>query len=215
MIVRTKPSSMVGLLLTIAFSQCQSIASDPAINWHYVGEGPPVTEFILTPTNPTTLSVITFIAPADGSNYLNGCFAALKYGYPLIAVDPTNRTINVTFSAHPSICPNFALPVSGLEGRVGPLTAGIWSINVAQRFPLLPSFSVELIRPPLSVQAGVGSSIELSWPISGEPYALESTDDLVSGNWQIVTNSPTLSSNTNTLQISADSGFRFFRLHHL
>jgi hypothetical protein len=216
MIAYTRTSAIVGLLLTMAFSQSRSKASDATIDWHYIGDGPRVTQFMLTPNDPTTLSLITFVAPTDGSNYLNGCLADLKYGFPAIAVDPTNRIINVTFSGHPGACPNIVFPASGLEGHVGPLTAGIWSIRVAHSFPFptIYSFAVELVPPPLSVQAGVGSSIRLSWPVSGELYALESTDDLVLGNWQVLTNSPTVSSDRYSLQISADSGSRFFRLHH-
>jgi hypothetical protein len=199
----------------MAFSQSHSKASDATIDWHYVGPPPftSVTSFTLTPTNPTTLSLITFIAPTDRSNYLNSCFASFDNGYPNIVVDPTNQTINITFSGHPSVCPNIAAPVSGLEGHVGPLTAGIWSIIVDQRFPpAVYSFSVELV-PSISVQAGIGSSLELSWPVSGDNYALEFTENLASGNWRVVTNSPTISSNYYTLQISGDSGSRFFRLH--
>jgi len=216
MIANPRISAVVGLLLTIAFSQCHSRASDATIDWHYVGDGRPVTAFTLTPPNPSTVSLITFIAPIDGSNYLNGVCASVKFGVPIIAVNATNRTIDVTFSGHLSACPNIVLPVSGLEGHAGPLTAGTWSINVGQGFPpTVYFFSVELVPPSLSVQAGVASSLELSWPVSADTYALEATDNLVSSNWQAVTNSPTVSSNRYTLQISGNSGSRFFRLHRL
>jgi len=217
MMSSTRTSAMVGLLLTMAFSHSHSKASGATIVWHYVGDVSRITAFTLTPANPTTLNLITFIAPTDGSNYLNGCLADLKYGFPAIAVDPTNRIINVTFSGHPGACPNIVFPASGLEGHVGPLTAGIWSIRIAHSFPFptIYSFAVELVPPSLSIQGGVGSSVALSWPVSGDNYALEFTDNLASSNWRAVTDSPTLSGNTYTLQIPADAGSRFFRLHKL
>jgi hypothetical protein len=220
MIAHLGPSAIFGLLLILVFGGSQCTASDATISWHYIGDGPNVTAFALTPPNPTTQSFITFIAPIDGTNYLNASCAAVKYGFPAIAINATNRTIDVTFSGHASACSYIVLPVSGLEGHVGPLAAGIWSISVPPRFLTFPPtiywFAVELVPPPLSLQATAGtSSVELSWPASGENYALESTDSLGSGNWQAVTNSPTLSSNTYTLSISANSSNRFFRLHHL
>ena len=219
MIANARISAMFGLILVIALREYQSTASDATIDWHYIGPPPntSVTAFTLTPANPTTLSLITFIAPTDRSNYLNSCFASLNNGYPKIVANPTNQTINITFSGRPSACPFVAVPVSGVEGHIGPLTAGTWSIIVDQRFPpAVYSFSVELVPPPLSLQANPGtSSLELSWPVSGEAYALESNDNIVSGNWHAVTNSPIISSNRYVLQISADSGSQFFRLHHL
>src|SRR5215831_16302285 len=130
MLAHLRTSAIFGLLLKLVFGDSQCRASDATISWHYIGDGPNVTAFALTPTNPSTQSFITFIAPIDGTNYLNASCAAVKYGFPAIAVNATNRTIDVTFSAHASACSYIVLPVSGLEGHVGPLASGIWSISV-------------------------------------------------------------------------------------
>ena len=210
---------LAGFLLAIALGRSSSVASGPTIVWHIVENGPPVTAFVLTPPSPTITNDITFIAPTDGSNYINGCFASYFNGIPRISVNPTNRTIDVTFSGHPGICSAIVLPVSGLEGHIGPLPSGVWSLTIAQQFPRPPSyywFTVDEAPLTLSLQAPPGtSSLELAWPVSGETFALESTGNPALGNWQVVTNSPTISSNQNTLRISADSACQFFRLHHL
>jgi hypothetical protein len=215
-----KPHCLVALLLAVAFGESQSKASDTTIYWHVVGyDGPPITTFALAPPNPTTTNFITFIAPTDGSNYINDCFASYFNGYPHISVDPTNHAINVTFSGHPELCSAVVSPVSGVEGHVGPLAGGFWSVIIPGRLPQPPAyywFNVDTVPLSLSLQASAGTSpLELFWPVSGDAYALEATDNPRSGTWQVVTNSPTISSNRNTLQISADADARFFRLRRL
>jgi hypothetical protein len=77
-------------------------------------------------------------------------------------------------------------------------------------------FSVTEAPLPLSIQALTNSSaFQLGWPVSGDTFVLEFNEGLAPGNWQVVTNPLTTSSNLNTVQINGDSGSRFFRLRRL
>jgi hypothetical protein len=103
--------------------------------------------------------------------------------------------------------------VSGVDGQFGPLSAGTWVLDILQNaYP----FSVTEAPLPLSIQALTNSSaFQLGWPVSGDTFVLECNEGLTPGNWQVVTNPPTTSSNLNTVQINGDSGSRFFRLRRL
>jgi hypothetical protein len=186
------------------------------VRWHPVTNGsPPTTAFALNPANPTTTNVISFVAPTDGKIYVNECSAAFDNGNPAIAVEITPRAIAVSFSAPITnvFCPTIVAPVSGVDGQFGPLGAGTWVFDILQN---TYSFSVAEAPLPLSIQTITNSSaFQLGWPVSGDAFVLEFNDGLAPGNWQVVTNPPTTSSNLNTLLINVDSGSRFFRLRRL
>ena len=77
-------------------------------------------------------------------------------------------------------------------------------------------FAVTEAPLPLSIRAFiVSSTIQLDWPVSGDPFVLESKGGLDPGNWQTVTNSPRTVSDRVVVQITGDSGSRFFRLRRL
>ena len=131
------------------------------------------------------------------------------------AVDATNQTIMVSFSAPLTniFCPQIVAPVSGVDGQFGPLSAGTWVLDILQN---VYTFSVTEAPLPLSIQALTNSSaFQFDWPVSGDRFALECNEGLAPGNWQVVTNPPTTSSNLNTVQVYGDSGRRFFRLRRL
>jgi len=190
-------------------------ASGASIQWHDIGQGSPPLTFALNPANPTTTNVISFVAPTDGQIYLNACYATLSNGNPAIAVELPGQTIRVSFSPPPSnsTCPQIVAPVSGVDGQFGPLSAGTWVLNILTNSYL---FSVTEAPLPLSIQALTNSSaFQLDWPVSGDAFVLECNDGLAPGNWQVVTNSPTTSSNRNTVQVYGGSSSRFFRLRRL
>jgi hypothetical protein len=193
----------------------QSSATDATVQWHGVTDDFPPPAFALNPANPTTTNATSFVAPTDGKIYVNFCFASASCGNPALTVDSTNQTITVSFSAPPtnSACPEIFLPVSGVEGQFGPLSAGTWVFKILQNsYP----FSVTEAALRLSIKALTNAfTFQLCWPVSGEPFALEFNEGLFSGNWQAVTNPPTTSSNRNTVQIYGASGSRFFRLRRL
>jgi hypothetical protein len=147
--------------------------------------------------------------------YGNGCLASVSCGNPALTADSTNQRITVSFSAPLTniACTQEFLPVSGVEGQFGPLSAGRWVFRIhSNSYP----FRVTEARLPLSIQALTNAfTFQLCWPVSGQPFALEFNDGPAPGNWQAVTNPPMTASNRNTVQIYTDSGSRFFRLRRL
>jgi hypothetical protein len=190
-------------------------AAEAAVRWHPLANDSPPTAIELNPAYPTTTNVISFVAPTDGQIYVNECFASVSNGSPAIAVELTNHAVAVTFSAPLTnmVCPAVVAPVSGVDGQFGPLSAGTWVFAILQNSY---TFSVTEAPLPLTIQAAADSStIQLSWPVSGDTFVAEFRDGLERGTWQAVTNSPAISSNLETLQISNDGGSRFFRLRRL
>ena len=190
-------------------------ANGASIQWHYIGQGSPPLTFTLNPANLTTTNVISFVAPTDGKIYGNSCFASFANGNPAITVDSTNQTIMVSFSAPVTnvLCPLIVAPVSGVDGQFGPLSAGTWVFDILQN-----AYTFDVAEAPLalSIQAITNSStFQLAWPVTGDLFVLEFKDGLAPGDWQVVTNPPTISGNLNTVVIHGDSGSRFFRLRCL
>jgi len=210
-----RTTAMVCLGCAAALCGGQPSATDATVQWHSVTNDSPPPAFALNPANPTTTNATSFVASTDGKIYVNSCYASVFCGNPALTVDSTNQTITASFSAPLTniACPEIFLPVSGVEGRFGPLSAGTWVFKILQNsYP----FSVAEAPLPLSIKALTNSfTFQLCWPVSGEPFALEFNDSLSSGNWQAVTNPPTTSSNRNTVQVYGDSGSRFFRLRRL
>jgi len=206
---------MVCLGCAAALNAGQSSATDATVQWHRLSLGSPPLGFALNPTNLTTTNTISFVTPTDGKIYANACFACVSCGSPAITIDTTNQTITVSFSAplSNSVCPDIAAPVSGVDGQLGPLSAGTWVFGILQNaYP----FSVAEAPLLLSIQALTNSSMfQLDWPVSGDTFVLEFKEGLAPGDWQAVTNPPTTSSNRNMVQIQSDSGSRFFRLRRL
>ncbi len=206
---------MICLGCAAALGGGPSSAADATVQWHNVTKDSPPVTFALNPANPTTTNVIGFVAPTGGKTYVNSCFASVACGDPALTVGTTNRAITVSFSAPLTnvACPEVVFPVSGVEGRCGPLRAGTWVFTVLQNS--YPSRVTE-VPLPLFIKALTNSfTFQLGWPVSGEPFALEFNDSLSSANWQAVTNSPATLSNRNTVQIDGGAGCRFFRLRRL
>jgi len=206
-----KTAAKVGLAFAIASGGGLLAASGATVRWHYIDNGPLPPPFALSPVAPTTTNGISFVAATDGKVYLNGCIASVQNGSPTITVDSTNQIIAVSFSpVTNSPCPLVVTPVSGLDGQFGPLKAGTWRFDVLQSSY---AFRVTEVPVALSIHRLKGSSsFQLDWPVSGDEFRLEASDALSAGNWQTVTNSPTIISNLNTIQLPNQPGSRFFRL---
>jgi hypothetical protein len=169
--------------------------------------------FNLSPEAPTTTNVISFIAPTDGSLYANSCVASVLNGDPSITLDSNTKTVTVAFSPPRTniACPEFVLPTSGVDGEMGPLKSGTWAFHI-----LTNSYSFNVAEVPLSLSVQtLINSLQLSWPVSGDTFAVESTESLSSVNWQTMTNVPVVSDNQNVIQTDTGSSTRFFRLHRL
>jgi hypothetical protein len=205
-----------GLLVVCAAAWSGVLAgSDASVEWHVVGiHGSPPPPFTLDPPAPTTTNTVKFIAATDGKLYINYCYAARESGNPGIDVDSTNRIITVSFSPVTNfVCPLIVILVSGVDGEFGPLRPGDWTFNILQ---YSYNFTVTDVPLTLSAQPIANSSmVELDWPVSGDTFLLESNDGLLLGNWGVVTNTPTIVSNRNVVQIATDADSRFFRLHRL
>ncbi len=85
------------------------------------------------PTSPTTDDVIDFSLVADGQTYSNDCYQTL-FGFEAdrleINVIDETRTISIDAVGEPDGgCLNVSFPVTGLQGSVGPLVAGDWTIQ--------------------------------------------------------------------------------------
>jgi len=94
------------------------------------GTSPPAF-WSLTPSSPSTSSVISFRGPLDEEFYGNSCFAEAGLGgTPQVSIDPFNREVELWFQGPaPTQCILIYMPVSGLEGMFGPLTAGKWTFR--------------------------------------------------------------------------------------
>jgi len=210
-----RATATICLALAIVLCGGPSGAAEATVQWHPIANASPPAAFMLNPANPTTTNVISFIVPTDGETYINDCYASLSNGSPAIAVGATNQTITVSFSAPltNSVCPLIVNPVSGVDGQFGPLSAGTWVFDILQN-----AYTFDVAEAPLalSIQAITNSStFQLAWPVSGDLFVLEFKDGLAPGDWQVVTNPPTISGNLNTVVIHGDSGSRFFRLRCL
>jgi hypothetical protein len=202
----------MALLFGIATLGVLFTANATDVQWHVVMDHSPVTNFTLSPVEPTTTNIISFVASTDGEFYANSCFASVANGEPAITVDAVFLTVKVTFSAPLTniACPLVVLPVSGVDGQFGPLRAGKWSFTILTNSYF---FSVEEAPLSLSIKTLTNSSLsQVSWPVSGEPFALEFSDSLSSVNWQTVTNTPIVSKGQNILEIGRSPGSRFYRL---
>jgi hypothetical protein len=212
-IYNSLPSLRLSILLPMGLLQGSSIAqAQTSVEWHRVTNSQPVA-FALSPANPTTTNTISFVAPAGGRSYINDCFASGELGEPMLTIDPANQTITVLFSPVTNIpCPNIALPVSGVDGKLGLLRSGTWVFSILKN-----AYSFNVVEAPLrlSIQTLTPSSFRFEWPVSADPFGLEFTDNLAMAVWNGVTNAPTIVSNRNVLQIQSDSINRCFRLRRL
>lgn len=207
------PAAAVFLGSLAAFFSAQCVPA--TIRWHPIENGGPPRSIVLSPADPTITNVINFVAPTDGQIYANDCFASVSKGVPLIDVDLIFHKVSVSFSAPQTnrACPAIVFPVSGVEGEFGPLEPGAWTFNIlGSSYP----FTVTGVPMLLSVKALTYSpSVQISWPVSGEVFELESSESLPPVNWLVVTNAAVTSSNQVTVQIDSSSGTRFFRLRRL
>ncbi|MBN1505391.1 MAG: hypothetical protein JW955_01025 [Sedimentisphaerales bacterium] len=104
-------------------------ATGATVSW-ILGKSPP-TSWTISPPNPSPSDVISYSGPLDVSSYGNSCVAEANLGGTAqISVDTLNRIIDVWFQGPaPTMCPMIYMPVCGLEGTAGPLTAGKWTLR--------------------------------------------------------------------------------------
>jgi hypothetical protein len=162
------------------------LAPTATVEWHLLETGlgytPPPSSFVISPVDPNTADTISFVAPAEGEGGMNYFAAADTYGNPAISVDSTNRTVSVTFSAPlDEPIPNVVLPVSGVDGQIGPLKAGTWVFEI-----LTNAYTFNVAGPSLGITPA-GNQVVISWTASGSNLVLQAATDLSTGNWSNVT----------------------------
>jgi hypothetical protein len=74
------------------------------------------------------------------------------------------------------------------------------------------SATFQVLPPKLSIVFNAATGLEITWPATSSTIALETTDDLASGTWVPVTESPVVEAGQSRLHIAAPGGTRFFRL---
>jgi len=107
---------------------CGAVSAQ-TVDWMGGTTGPG--SWTISPSDPGTSSVISFSGPLDEPFYGNSCFAEGGLGgTPQLTIDTFNREVELWFQGPaPTSCILIYMPVSGLEGTFGPLTAGKWTFR--------------------------------------------------------------------------------------
>ncbi len=120
-------NGMIAAVLLTALLSGSALSADPT--WISGTSGPAT--WTLTPPSPNPSTTISFQGPLDIASYGNSCSAQGSLGgTPKLTVDTINRTIDLWFQGPaPTTCPLIYMPVCGLQGAFGPLTAGKWTFR--------------------------------------------------------------------------------------
>lgn len=72
-------------------------------------------------------------------------------------------------------------------------------------------FDADAVVPELKITRTL-SGVELSWPVEATNHVLEATTSLPAVSWDVVTNTPTITTNKRSVQLPLTGTARFFRL---
>jgi len=139
-----RSSSIVAL--TVVSALVSVAASAATVKWRS-GESPPPTQIM--PESPTNLDTVSFTAAIyPYRTYSNDCYADRALGRPSISTDAAAHQFKVEFSQpDPSIiCFDVWLPVNGIQGELGQLEPGPWTLIIISNFgaPITLPFTVRL-----------------------------------------------------------------------
>jgi len=167
----------------------QEIVAD--VNWHK-GGNPPSESWIIKPSRPSVVDIVSFSGPSDG--FSNECWAEMwAGGYPTIRVYAAQRVVILWFKGPPPIaCPMIVDPVCGLEGQFGPLAAGDWRFF---------NFCGEGAGISFSIEFDV-SSLKVFDPNGGEELVAGSTQTISWADYRAEGNCP----GEYILEYSTDNG---------
>ena len=145
------------LLAPLALSALlvSGVASAATVRWH-PGESPPPTE--VTPASPTQIDAVSFTASTGAfySLFGNTCKAENALGSPVISANLEAHELRVDSTPKPfppNFCPEYYAPVNGIEGELGQLGTGSWTLVITNDNH--PSMNVTL---PFSVTAAPTAS---------------------------------------------------------
>ena len=107
-------------------------ASAATVGWR-AGETTPPTE--ITPMSPTPIDTVSFTAatPPFFFRFGNSCEAVRELGSPMISTNTAAREFSVEFTPKPDptvACPLYYDPVNGIEGDLGKLDPGSWTLII-------------------------------------------------------------------------------------
>jgi hypothetical protein len=124
--------------LTLPILLVSGVASAATVGWRS-GETAPPTQ--ITPMSPTHLDTVSFTAAVGFGTYGNSCEANNDLGSPMISTNTAAREFTVEFTPRP-FPPNFCLmvylPVNGIEGELGQLDPGSWTLIITNvNWPLM------------------------------------------------------------------------------
>jgi thermitase len=90
-------------------------------------------------------------------------------------------------------------------------SSGAITVNTS-RGDVTSSATFQVLPPKLSIVFNAATGLEITWPATSSTIALQTTDDLASGTWVPVTESPVVEAGQSRLHIAAPTGNRFYRL---
>jgi hypothetical protein len=124
--------------LTLPTLLISGVASAATVEWR-AGETAPAAEIV--PMSPTQIDTITFTAAVGFGTYGNSCEANNWVGSPVISTNTAAREFIVEFTPRPfppNFCPMVYLPVNGIEGELGQLDPGSWTLIITNvNWPLM------------------------------------------------------------------------------
>ncbi len=127
------------LMILLCLISAQAFAD--SVTW-IAGVSPP-TAWAVDPNHPGTSDTVAFSGPLSYV-YSSDCTARGSLGgTPLVTVDTINREVTLSFvGPAPQECAAIWAPVCGLEGEIGPLSAGNWTFQSSS--PQIP-FSIPFV----------------------------------------------------------------------
>ena len=95
------------------------------------------------------------------------------------------------------------------------LTLKMHDVNgvYADSDPFALSFTAQIVRPYLRIARTDAQRATLSWPTNAVGWTLESANFPTAGNWNLITNVPSISSTNFSLSLGTADSPKFFRLH--
>jgi uncharacterized protein YlzI (FlbEa/FlbD family) len=158
------------------------------------------------PTNEIAVVSSQLVTNVGNVDFVPSTTITLQSGNYYVVAAPTTSADNALVSWAYTSSTNWT--GFGILGGYADTIPGSWENSPITYGP--QQMSVEA-TPTIQISRN-GSAIVLSWPSSLSGYAAESTTNLVSPNWQTITNTPVLVASNNTITNIWTDQTRFFRL---
>ncbi len=126
----TAPPRPFALLASLLILLISAGAHAATVGWHAGTDAPPTA---ISPNSPTDLDTVSFTAAIPLGPFSNSCVAVNALGSPSISANLEAHEFKVTFSATPfppHFCPQIYAPVNGIDGELGMLEPGDWTLTI-------------------------------------------------------------------------------------